>query len=37
MLETVLITYVIVILRSRDRTHAVDWTVIFVVFDSEYC
>ena len=24
LLETVLITYVIVILRSRDRTHAVD-------------
>ena len=31
LLETVLITYVIVILRSRDRTHAVDWTVILFV------
>jgi len=37
MLETVLITYityVIVILTSRDRTHAVNWTVILFVILS---
>jgi len=32
MLETMLITYVVVILRSRDQTYAINWTAnLFVI------